>query len=235
VVDGIEWWGLQYRNATTFESAGPVDVLNNDSGVTYIEAYDVNGNGELDVWLPTVTVVAEDVQVARSELREELSSVEDDGRSLSKVRYIKTLLSYEISEDFQPVVVHQIGFNTMIGAPIGFVLSGGIILDSKGTWDLYWNYGFFHGFDLSLGVEYIQSRSNVPNSSFNIYEIKGKVVNNNIGLYIFDFGYGTDTQGAGNYGEDRKATYSSYSFGVSFGIPVGFTRSVETTSFIFGK
>lgn len=38
---------------------------------------------------------------------------------------------------------------------------------------------------------------------------------------------GSDTQGNGNYGQDKQATYRSYTGGISLGIPVGASRSVE--------
>ena len=141
VVDGIDWWGLQYRNATTFESAGPVDVLNNDSGVTYIEAYDVNGNGELDVWLPTVTVVAEDVQVARSELSEEQSNVDVLLPLLnSQSKAISLGTAYTI----------ELGFG---GALLGGFGAGlGYAQDQMGEWAIYFRPKLMVGVGGGIGL-----------------------------------------------------------------------------------
>lgn len=140
-------------------------------------------------------------------------------------------------EDLNTPVVHQIGLSAAGGAPLGLTISGGIAWDSEGNVNPYGSVGFFHGLDITAGVEYTQSRSNSNDKNFSIYSLDGTSFNYNAGAYIFDAAYGGDTQGNGNYGQNEQSTYSSYTGGVSVGIPVGLNRSVESTKVfkLFGQ
>ena len=140
-------------------------------------------------------------------------------------------------DELEVTKVHQIGITAAAGSPGGLTLSGGFAWDSKGNLNPYGNIGFFHGLEVTAGVEYTQSRSKTNDSDFSIYSLEGTGVNYNGGLFFIDAGFGSDTQGNGNYSENKEATYNSYSGGLSLGIPIGASRSVEQTKIfrLFGN
>jgi len=139
-------------------------------------------------------------------------------------------VSQQVAEP-EPVVVHQLGLTASLGAPIGITLGGGLAWDSNGGLNPYGSAGFFHGVEITAGVEYTQSRSksNSEKEGFGIDSIEGTGVNLNAGILYVDGGFGNDTQGNGNFGKDQQPTYNFYSVGLSVGIPIGLSRTVENT------
>jgi hypothetical protein len=126
-------------------------------------------------------------------------------------------------------LVHQLGITGSFSGTMGLMFSAGFTWDNKGNYGLYGTIGFNHGIDISLGGEYIQSRVIDKNTNFDINSLNGRGINYNLGVLMFDGAYGGDTNGVGNYSEKAGSSYNSYSGGVSVGIPIGFTRSIEHT------
>jgi RHS repeat-associated protein len=96
----------------------------------------------------------------------------------------------EKAKNLNPTMVHQIGLTAAVGAPLGLTVSGGIAWDSKGNINPYGSIGFFHGLEITAGIEYTQTRSNKNNPDFSIYSLTGSAVNYNFGLHVFDGGWG---------------------------------------------
>jgi hypothetical protein len=130
---------------------------------------------------------------------------------------------------FFGVSVHQAGFTGIGSGPAGAMFGFGVAWDSKGNVGIYTNIGFAHGADASFGLEYTHSENNSNDPDFSIYTLNGTSVMTNASVWILDAAYGTNTQGNGNYGQERFSTYHSKAFGVSTGVMIGLTRTVEYT------
>jgi RHS repeat-associated protein len=129
--------------------------------------------------------------------------------------------------------IDQIGITAGASGPAGPTVSGGFVFDSKGNVGLYGTIGYSHGINVSIGAEYTQSTSRA--FGFNISSLEGISIMNNVSYDFIGIGHGGDTNGNGNYGEKAGATYKSTSSSVSLGIPVSYTKSVESTKVLTFK
>ncbi|MEE9437622.1 MAG: hypothetical protein V3V14_01400 [Saprospiraceae bacterium] len=126
--------------------------------------------------------------------------------------------------------IYQIGITGSGGVGGGGLFSVGIAWDSDGNTGFYHTEGLFAGADKSFGVEITRSTSIKLDSKFGVESLNGLGYNTNVAAWYLDGASGGNASGF-NLLSQTPETYTSKTFGLSVGSPVGLNKSIEYTSF----